>query len=84
VNTDREIAGYVYKADFYCSDCVTKVMEQGSGSAVDQERYLDYIAAGEGIDRQNEYSFDSDIFPKVVLGDNIDFGDRCGWCGLVL
>ena len=82
MNTYKEIAGYVYKADLYCLDCVTEVM--GQGSAVDQERYLDYIAAGEGIDRQNEYSFDSDIFPKVVLGDNIDFGDRCGRCNLVL
>ena len=82
MNTYKEIAGYVYKADLYCLDCVTKVM--GQGSAVDQERYLDYIAAGEGIDRQNEYSFDSDIFPKVVLGGDIDFGDRCGRCNLVL
>ena len=34
---------------------------------VNMEHFLDYVAANMGIDRQNEDSFSSDEFPKVVF-----------------
>lgn len=35
----------------------------------------------DGINQYDPYSYDSDDFPKVVLADSIEDGDRCGGCG---
>jgi hypothetical protein len=81
-----DVIGYVYQADTFCPD---HIVEQIDGEAAVQdfagsvESKLDYIATMFGIDRDEESSFDSGDFPKVILKftgeENI-----CGACGEAL
>jgi len=80
-----KITAYVYKADIYCTDCIIEAMllaGEASPAARDMpvEDALDQIAAANAIDRQDEWTFDSDEFPKVVFSDDLS-GEHCGGCG---
>lgn len=85
-----DIVGYMYAADIYCPDCIIDALPTGEGEKFDgwklaegvdmsTEANLDEIAAAFGIDRADEYSFDSDHFPKVIFADSVD-NDVCGAC----
>ena len=92
-----DIAAYQYRADEYCPDCIIDAYAHdcnigtaiGLITADTTERELNNLAAYAGIDRTDEYSFDSDHFPKVVFGSQIEPIDmgygpeprRCGRCG---
>lgn len=89
-----DIVGYVYKADTYCPDHIVGRLPTGPsedfdgwalahGVTMSVEDNLDEIAAAFGIDREDEYSFDSDYFPKVVFRD-IAEDTQCGECGRFL
>ena len=61
----------------------------GFNSKTDFEDVLDRLAIGEGIDRGDEWSFDTDDFPKVILagwceGDDVCEGGHHAQCGRVL
>lgn len=84
--TSSDIAGYTYKADTYCPEHIVGAMtstedyegwELAEGIEMDIEENLDNIAAHFGIDRQDENSFNSDEFPKVIFRDQAD-GSACG------
>jgi len=50
------------------------------------ELMLDDVATRLGVDRRDEYSFDSDDFPKLVTVGDLDFHgnegiDECYQCG---
>lgn len=86
-----DIVGYTFKADLYCPDHVIGQLPVGPsedfdgwalahGVSMSAEENLDEIAAAFGIDRGDEYSFDSDYFPKVVFRDSLDLDDACGVC----
>jgi hypothetical protein len=70
--TMASIIGYTYKADNYTPGALIKHMvhirELSPAARWDMtpEGALDQLAAAYGIDRDNEYSFDSDEFPKVI------------------
>jgi hypothetical protein len=86
-----DIAAYDYKADRYCAACAVQHMKN-TLSAAEWERYrqsdwpvtdeadLDVMAEIRGIDREDESTFDSDDFPKVVFRDMLQEDDRCGSC----
>ena len=85
------IVGYTYKADNYCPGCIMKVLDTGEDGEfdgwaladdvrMDVEDNLDEIAAHFTIDRNDEYSFDTDYFPKVIFRHQVE-DDRCGSCG---
>lgn len=79
------IVGYTYAADTYCNgECVTDALgvEQGAGEFVTTEGLLDRAAEAGGVDRMDEYSFDSSVFPKVVFGTSVDEPEYCGTCGV--
>lgn len=87
-----DIVGYTYNADNYCDgECVVKAVTSGptyDGWALapgaqpeSTEQQLDVIAAAFTIDRTDEHSFDSGDFPKVILADMVEDGERCGGCG---
>lgn len=90
-----EIVAYTYQADIYCPECVLEVMDyRPAHKSVSTEQYLSEIASDPSypINRSDEYSFDSDIFPKVVLDCQLEsiedpenpgsfIEDRCGGCG---
>lgn len=86
-----DIAGYDYNADTYCRECIVKVLPTGPDGAYDgwadatglmgAEEFLQGIADAFGINREDERSFDSGDFPKVILEVMIEEPETCGNCG---
>lgn len=81
-----DIVAYTYSADMYCPPCVIEVMvaEREAAPAarfMSVEEALDQIASANAIDREDEASYDSGEFPKVVFRDQLEVGDNCGACG---
>jgi hypothetical protein len=80
-----EIAAYVYRADLRCPACTIEAMiahRDASPAARDMpvEDVLDQCAAAMTIDRNDETSYDSSEFPKVVLRIELADDDHCGTC----
>jgi len=72
VGPSGDIAGYTYQADNHRPDeLIELLIAQGrlapGARGMDADEALDQLAAVEGIDRADEWSFDSDEFPKVIL-----------------
>jgi len=81
------VTGYTFRADNYCPTCIGREIAElsESGVADDLNRWqvedaLDAIAEALKVDRDNEATFDSDDFPKVILSLDDD-GITCGSCG---
>ncbi|KUJ71017.1 hypothetical protein ACZ90_00390 [Streptomyces albus subsp. albus] len=77
------IVGYTFAADTYCADdCViTALGEPLSSDCPTIETELDRIADAREIDRDDERSFDSDTFPKVIFASQVESDEeRCGAC----
>ncbi len=75
--------GYIYDSDAFCTDCTPgavcaewKSYRRG-GSCNCAECLLDRIAEGDGIERRDEYTFDSGTFPKSIPYHN-DLHSECG------
>lgn len=88
---DFQIVAYTYKADEYCPDCIVGMLgvSIAPGCGGNTESHLDVCAHIMGIDREDESGFDSDDFPKIILGyqlgtDSEGQPRRCGKCGKVL
>lgn len=84
-----DIAGYVFRADTYCQGCIGDVVTSdprydgwkvAPEIRMSVEENLDEIAAAFGIDRQDEGSFDSDNFPKVIFASQLEGGEYCAAC----
>jgi hypothetical protein len=78
-----DIVGYSFRADLYCPNCIVRVYSGDPPDSDDTEACLNRFARDAGIDREDERTFDSDEFPKVVLFDHLhDQGERfyCGNC----
>jgi hypothetical protein len=76
-----DIVAYTYKADMYCPEHIVPLVAADLSLAAPQmetEGALDILAGESGIDRYDEYSFDSGDFPKVVFRDQIGEYDTCG------
>lgn len=88
-----EIVGYTFQTDVYCwGDCVIRALPTGEGEPYDgwaladgvrmsTEDNLDELALAFGIDRNDEHSFDSGDFPKVIFADSVQDDERCCACG---
>lgn len=72
------VLGYVYKADTYCPDCMLGILRDEHpgirGSTVED------IGTAIGVDWEDEYSYDSSEFPKVIFADHVE-DDVCAECG---
>lgn len=84
-----DVVGYTYDTDTYCvGDCITQALDGSdpqSGLLAHVEQRLDEIAAESGIDRDDESSYDTAVFPKVIFaGMEFDRAPRCHGCGAVL
>lgn len=84
-----DIAGYTYQADIYGRCCIVSAVTSspaydgwalGEGIVMPVEQNLDEIAAHFQIDRQDEHTFDSGDFPKVVFEDMLSGSERCATC----
>lgn len=89
------IVGYAFQAEILCPGCTIKALPTGEGQSFDgwedmstppmsAEANLSEIAAVFGIDREDEATFDSGYFPKVVFSDQAEEGEECGHCGEAL
>lgn len=82
-----EIVAYTFNADTYHPSCLISAMVLGqelSPAALNMgvEEVLDQHAGANGIDREDEHSFDSSEFPKVIFADQVESDDEiCGHCG---
>lgn len=89
------IVAYTFNGDIYCPACIVAALPTGEGQAFDgwavsegvrvtPEENLSELAYAFGIDRDDEGSFDSGDFPKVVFASQV-WGDpdtpHCGQCG---
>lgn len=86
------IVGYVYRAATYCtsSECIPLATGEGElfdgwalapGIYMTTEDNLKQIALAFGIDREDESSFDSGDFPKVILSVQLEEFEYCETCG---
>ena len=89
------IVGYTYKADIYCPEHIYNEVQKHLGpiaimstqalpAPVLSEALLNYLAKKAGINRADEYSFDSDDFPKEILSFQDYKGSRCGVCNKLI
>ncbi len=79
-----DIAGYQYRADTYCEGCILDVVKANNAERprVEGSPNLEDLAEILGVDANDEYSFDSDNFPKVIFSwdEAGDCPDICGAC----
>lgn len=80
-----DIAAYTYRAEILCPTCVIEALIHDGLAApaardMNEERVLDQIAEANAIERYNEWSYDSDEFPKVVFEGSLQ-GEHCDSCG---
>lgn len=80
------ISGYVYKAETYCPKCMRRKLYMDG--VIDKtlksqptEDMLDILADDLKIDRENEWSFESDFFPKIIFTSDAELiPDFCMSC----
>lgn len=72
---------YMFRADIWCPDCIR--LSWVIPEHLSTEQGLNAAAASVGIDRTDEYSFDSDVFPKCVSEAQCHEAEyfNCGTCG---
>ena len=85
------IVGYTYRAENYCLGCIVAQLTTNPGDVHHSERqtgnteeHLNLLARLAGIDREDEYTFNSDYFPKVIFSTQVENAEECGMCGDIL
>jgi hypothetical protein len=81
------IVAYTFRADTYAPSAILAALPTGDGEDYDGwgypesamprtnaavEESLNELALAFGINRSDEYTFDSDTFPKVVFAHQVD------------
>ena len=80
-----KIVAYTYDAETLCGECVVKALTFDDKLLhYSTEDALDALAKVMNIDRQDEYSFDSSEFPKVVFDTQIEEIELCDHCAIEL
>lgn len=85
------IAAYMYAAELVCPDCITVIateqiekLDEGASARGTCDGFPDQLVARwarrANIDINDEHSYDSDTFPKVVFADQVDEGETCARC----
>jgi hypothetical protein len=83
-----DIVGYTFNADIYCPSHIVARLTHNPGDVnyccatiVEPEPHLDLIARIDGINREDESTYDSDEFPKVIFASQVESDDdRCATC----
>lgn len=89
-----DIVGYTFNADTYCPDHIIGALPTGEGEPYEgwalakgadpmtPEAELDEIAWANGYNRDDESTYDSGEFPKVIFASQAwDSDDYCATCG---
>jgi hypothetical protein len=86
LKTFDEITGYVYRAETFCPKCLKRhLYHRGeidkTMKSQDVEDMLGLLAAERKVNRFNEWSYDSDAFPKVIFASDAELmPDFCSMC----
>lgn len=72
-----DIVAYTYQAETLCPGCIMAKFNADGRLGDDVETVLAWHAKVRGIDHEDERSFDSGDFPKVVFASQIE---PCGEC----
>ena len=80
-----EIAADSYRAEILCPACTIEALIAAGDAApaardMAAETVLDQCAGALAVDRDDETTFDSDEFPKVVHLAQVADGEQCGAC----
>lgn len=82
-----QIVGYTYDVAVLCPSCTINAVSGNSTAAVEFEHsgeaiesWLRTTAVERGIDYDDEKSYDSGDFPKVIFADQVERGERCDEC----
>ncbi len=80
-----EIAAYSYRAEILCPACTIEALVAAGDAApaardMPAEAVLNQCAGALAVDRDDETTFDSDEFPKVVHLDQVADSEQCGAC----
>lgn len=87
MNTFDSVVAYVYRAEIVCPKCLRRALYNEKKISIEMKTFspediLDSIAEDLGLNRYDEYSFDSGYFPKVIFSTDVEFGhDQCHKCG---
>lgn len=79
-----DVVGYTFCAETLCPGCTRETFETSTGLTAREsttEGYLTSVARYVGIDREDEASFDSGTFPKVIFADSVQDDEACDSCG---
>lgn len=81
------IVGYTYDAEQLCPKCcVDSIVLDASKPPfkdLNAEQILDIVAntVYTSVDRQDERTFDSNEFPKVIFASQVEDDEQCYHCG---
>lgn len=82
-----DVVGFTFEADLICPPCLRAIAAryaESNGKAADfvaLPELLKFWADREGWDADDESSYDSSDFPKVVFGSMVESSEeKCGWC----
>lgn len=79
------VVGYDFQAETLCPTCaVVKVAGEELADLGSAEMVLNFVAERIGLDREDEHSFDSGDFPKVIFDVQVEGDETCMECGEVL
>lgn len=75
------IVGYTFQAEVLCTTCTYDAWLADYDPWRGPECEMDRMAESLGIDRNDERTFDSGDFPKVVFACQVEGPEPCGKCG---
>jgi hypothetical protein len=90
MKTFDKIVGYVFRAEVFCEKCLRRHMRltgfmEKEDYGYKTEDFLDLKSEEEGINRGDEFSFDSTHFPKVIFASDIELEfDFCSTCSKLI
>lgn len=78
------ITGYTFQAENYCPEhmietLITQGMASPGARGMEPEEVLFQLQFSEGVDYEDETSYDSGVFPKAIWDGMPDRGN-CGTC----
>lgn len=79
-----DIVGYVLAEETYCPICIHDLFipfDLIGGTPHSTEEILDLVAKRRGIDRRDESSYSSYVFPKPICLADVSASDICVSCG---
>lgn len=75
-----DIVGYTFRAENLCVSCTAAAV--GWTGAGDQRTFIDNAGRLRGVNVDDERSYDSGDWPKVIFDSQVEDPDeRCGSCG---